>query len=272
MQDPTPTVAPTAPALLHSEAACPNCGAPSPGRFCASCGQRQHGRLSLRILWQDFASRFLSAENGFLPTMWQLATRPGRCARRYLDGQRKALTAPLGIYALGATAQVLGLWSLKDQVKAQITAQLPDAYFQFLAKRGIQDPKEFAGERYLALMQSAYSWLGLFAFVMPMAVVARLLLGRRANLAELLAVALYSAGFVMLVTAVTGQALVRWSPQVHGTASLSLYFVHGVCIFGGGFGWRWRPLLAGAVGTASAMAGMLFSIGVLTGIVLTFGV
>jgi hypothetical protein len=78
---------------------CQNCGSPTPGNYCADCGQdsREH-RVSMRLLlfglWNDlftFDSRFFRS---FIPLIF----RPGRLTREYIHGRRVRFIPPVRLY------------------------------------------------------------------------------------------------------------------------------------------------------------------------------
>lgn len=86
---------------------------------------RLSGRLTAGTLVGEFFARFFGAESGLLPTIWGLARRPGRTARAYLDGRRRRLLSPLALFVLCATAQIVGLWLLRDLVTGEVIGSLP---------------------------------------------------------------------------------------------------------------------------------------------------
>lgn len=247
-------------------ARCPDCESPvgeadAGARFCPACGVRLSGRLTLATLAGEFLTRFFGAESGLWPTLSGLLLRPGRTARAYLDGRRRRLLSPLALFVLCATVQMIGLWLLRDLVTGEVIGSLPQQYFDALKEHfGIHEPRQWATNRYLSFVQSAYSWLGLFTFALPLAGVARLVLGRTANFTELFAVALYTIGFSMLATGFTGQLVLRFSVVAHSLLSLAIYLVHGLVTFGGCFGWRPRTFVATAAGMLVGFAGFLGSI------------
>ena len=104
-------------------ALCPNCGEPRAGRFCAECGQREMGgRLTLRGLWREFASRVFNLDRGLLHTVASLARSPGSVPRDYVEGRRRTYTNPLSFFLLAATLSLFshGLYgdALLDQAMA----------------------------------------------------------------------------------------------------------------------------------------------------------
>ena len=89
-------------------APCANCGEPRAGRYCAECGQREMGgRLTLRRLWGEFASRVFNLNRGLLHTVASLARSPGSVPRDYVEGRRRTYTNPLSFLLLAATLSVL---------------------------------------------------------------------------------------------------------------------------------------------------------------------
>tara|TARA_R110002094_G_scaffold126737_2_gene120641 strand:- start:1134 stop:2129 length:996 start_codon:yes stop_codon:yes gene_type:complete len=241
---------------MQKPARCANCEAQAASRYCPNCGQQQSGRLTLRQLGGDFAARFFSAERGLWKTFAELTARPGLTARNYLAGKRRTYVTPLFWYALCAAAQLFHIWLLGDAVPRLLTDNLPPEYFEFLSSQGIDSPKQWAGDRYVTLLQSSYTWLGLVTFVLPTAIVLRVIAGSRINLAESLVVSLLIIGHVMLITAVTGQVLMRVSPLWHGYVSYAIYFIYAVLTVGGCFRWNWRYVLAGSV--AILVGGLCF--------------
>lgn len=247
---------------------CPNCETEAPGRYCPQCGQRQLGRLSLKHIGHEFLSRFFGAKRGFWRMFVALTLHPGKPARDYIDGRRQRHLSPMMWYIVGATLQVLGFLLIREEVTAATVNALPDPLYAHLQSKGIEQPREFVGDLYLTVIQSSYSWLGLFTFVLPMALLLRVLVGRRINFAEALVLALNSIGHMMLITAFTAQVCIRVSPELQVYFSLSLYVVYAVATAAGCLGWTWRPIVAGLLAMAIACTLFVLSIGFVFGIAL----
>ncbi|WDI32260.1 DUF3667 domain-containing protein [Hyphococcus flavus] len=78
---------------------CKNCGAKLTGEYCQSCGQRADEPRRVVIgLVQDFLVDTLAIDGKLARTIWLLLSRPGRLARRYLDGQRVRYSPPFRLY------------------------------------------------------------------------------------------------------------------------------------------------------------------------------
>ena len=76
---------------------CLNCGvAQRPGdRFCPECGQKTDThRLNFNHIWHDLIHAFTHADKGIFSLIGQLAYRPGKVAREYVDGKRKKYFNP----------------------------------------------------------------------------------------------------------------------------------------------------------------------------------
>lgn len=112
---------------------CPNCGAAQAGPYCPECGQRAlGGRLTLRGLWREFASRVFNLDRGLLHTVTSLARSPGSVPCDYVEGRRRTYTNPLSFFLLAATLSLL-TYGLYDEALLDATAE------------GFGDGQELAG-------------------------------------------------------------------------------------------------------------------------------
>ncbi len=92
----------------RADDACLNCGARRLGDYCHVCGQHHlEGRLTVRLLWSEFAQRFFKLERGFGRTFVGLSRSPGGLARSYVAGHRRPLVNPLSYFLLGTAASLL---------------------------------------------------------------------------------------------------------------------------------------------------------------------
>ena len=78
--------------------ACPNCGAPLAGAFCAQCGQKVAPvNPTLHDLLHDAVHEFLHIDGRIVRSVQYLLLRPGMLTREYYAGRRLAarlLTIP----------------------------------------------------------------------------------------------------------------------------------------------------------------------------------
>lgn len=124
-------------------------------------------------------------------------------------------------------------------------------------------------DRYTLVMQSSYTWLGLVAFVLPMALVPRLELGAKHNLAKLLVVSLLCISHMMLITGVAGQVLTRVSPDLQFWLSQGMYDIYAVLTIGTCYGWKWRNVIGGALAILTACLTFYITIRSLLGLAQT---
>ena len=84
---------------------CPNCGAAAPGRFCATCGQRQDRRLaSVRRMAVEAVQDQFSIGAELPVTLKLLLFRPGHLTRDYLAGRIARYVPPLRLYLVASLA------------------------------------------------------------------------------------------------------------------------------------------------------------------------
>ncbi|MEO1015046.1 MAG: DUF3667 domain-containing protein [Pseudomonadota bacterium] len=78
---------------------CQNCGTVLAGEYCHVCGQKaEEPRRAVLGLVQDVFVDTLAIDGKLFRTLWLLLTRPGRLARRYLDGKRVRYSPPFRLY------------------------------------------------------------------------------------------------------------------------------------------------------------------------------
>lgn len=75
---------------------CKNCDAIVTGKFCSVCGQNANvSKITYAHLSNEISENILQVNKGFLFTLYQLFSKPGRSIQDYLDGKRKNLTKPI---------------------------------------------------------------------------------------------------------------------------------------------------------------------------------
>lgn len=80
---------------------CLNCYEPTPGAYCASCGQRNADyRVSLRELVGDALDGLFQIDSRISRTILPFLFRPGFLTREYNAGRRMRYTSPLRMYLL----------------------------------------------------------------------------------------------------------------------------------------------------------------------------
>ncbi len=91
--------------------ACLNCGAQLTGRYCAECGQTAHVHKTAKEIWHEIVHGVLHLDGKLFRTLPELALRPGRLTRRYIDGERARFVSPLALFLFSALL-LYGTYSL----------------------------------------------------------------------------------------------------------------------------------------------------------------
>ena len=108
---------------------CAGCGATIEGSYCSVCGQRRVGRITFRRVFSQAASN-LTIDSAFLRTLIGMTTHPGRVAREYVEGRRKAYMNPLKYTFVIATVFALEV-NLLEILPPGIDADREAAVSQF---------------------------------------------------------------------------------------------------------------------------------------------
>lgn len=86
-------------AMSTNDTNCQNCGAALTGAYCHRCGQRaDEPRRAVVGLVQDFFVDTMAIDGKLFRSIGLLLWRPGRLARRYLDGKRVTYSPPFRLY------------------------------------------------------------------------------------------------------------------------------------------------------------------------------
>ena len=97
--------------ILH----CKNCGAKLTGDYCHACGQRaDEPRRAVIGLVQDVFVDTLAIDGKLAKTVFLLLSRPGRLARRYLDGKRVSYSPPFRLYLFASVFFFLAAFSIVE--------------------------------------------------------------------------------------------------------------------------------------------------------------
>ncbi len=108
---------------------CAGCGATIEGSYCSVCGQRRVGRITFRRVFSE-AARNLTIGSTFPRTLIGMTTHPGRVAREYVEGRRKAYLNPLKYTFVIATVFALEV-NLLEILPLGIDADREAAVSQF---------------------------------------------------------------------------------------------------------------------------------------------
>ena len=278
-------------------ALCPNCGEPRAGRFCAECGQREMGgRLTLRALWTEFASRVFNLNRGLLHTVVSLAKSPGAVPCDYVAGRRRTYTNPLSFLLLAATLSVLATTLHLDTIieaNAEMmggTLQEQRADYEAEHAGHDHDKPDFVvafehvqGEDGRGLMALVYESITRFStqllFLLALFLVAplRVLFGPVRNVAEVSVFSLYVVGLCVLL----GAVVMLFYPLVVPYGQAGMLAVAGLTLvaYCGLAGWGataffepgWSAAARGVAAMLVAYAGYYVAV-MIVGMVYVFGV
>jgi len=100
---------------------CNNCGYEGTGNYCAECGKPYEiKRLTVASLLHEVAHLFTHLDKGFGFTLKELATRPGKMQKDYINGKRSVHQKPFSMFFVCATITGLAIyWISKSYIKAQ---------------------------------------------------------------------------------------------------------------------------------------------------------
>ncbi len=144
---------------------CQNCSATLKGDYCHQCGQaaKEPRRLVIGLV-QDVVVETLAIDGKLARTLALLISRPGRLARRYLDGKRIRYSPPLRLYLFASVFFFFAAFWMVDFSNDPIVidedsieaAQLEDAEAEVAAAReqvqarlreaGVDVPSDLEGE------------------------------------------------------------------------------------------------------------------------------
>lgn len=83
---------------------CKNCGSSVSGNYCRNCGQSARtGRVNFHYLLHEIQHSIFHVDKGILYTIKELALRPGKTIKDYLDGKRINYFKPLGFVLILGT-------------------------------------------------------------------------------------------------------------------------------------------------------------------------
>ncbi|HEX6749245.1 MAG TPA: DUF3667 domain-containing protein [Longimicrobium sp.] len=94
---------------------CRNCGDPTPGNFCRSCGQRKvEVHVSLRRMLMEALDDQFSLNSALPRTLGSLMLRPGHLTREYMAGRIVRYIPPFRLYLVTSVAFFLTLSFLPE--------------------------------------------------------------------------------------------------------------------------------------------------------------
>lgn len=270
---------------------CLDCGAERLGDYCHDCGQHHiDDRLTLRLVWREFAERFLKFERG-LPVTAKLAVLdPGRLAREYVSGRRRRYVNPVSFLLIGSAIAVLliPLYASAERLMNDpgLSMASPESGaavgFDIGVRMGGGDPSAVSAEEreailaqaaesqaeglsaYLATVSQLYS---VFSVVLALALAGFLKLffsgrARSDTFAETLVLGLFFAGMYTALSAIVASAIAQvGGPLTVGMVATTLLLVVGAAWSAAGFyGRTWGNAALGALSGVAALAVYMVSV------------
>ena len=87
---------------------CLNCGTEFEGNFCPECGQvAETGRFTMKFIYENLLSAFISKDGGIWFTLKNMFTRPGAMIVEILNGKRRRYFSPFPMLFFVLTVYIL---------------------------------------------------------------------------------------------------------------------------------------------------------------------
>lgn len=126
---------------------CLNCGAVLRGDFCYQCGQAAKDTRRLFIgLVQDVFVETLAIDGKLFRSIALLLWRPGRVARRFLDGRRVHYSPPFRLYLFTSVFFFIAAFAIVDLPNGPLTENEQDISEAALDAAEIEELRELAND------------------------------------------------------------------------------------------------------------------------------
>ncbi len=166
---------------------CENCGSELTGCYCAACGEdNKTPRLTLKSIFKEFFSSFLSYDSGFNTTLRMLLLEPGVLIRNYISGIRSPYYHPIRLLLIFATLNAIVF--VQFDIMEAVAFKTPDT------------EEEKVTFEYMTELMNKYMNLMSIGIIPFIAIVSRVFLReRKYNLAEHLLIYSYLYAFVLVI-------------------------------------------------------------------------
>lgn len=150
----------------NTSQSCKNCGASVSSSYCSNCGQSaKTGRINFHYLLHEIQHSIFHVDKGILYTIKELALRPGKTIKDYLDGKRVNYFKPFGFVIIlgtiyGFIAHFLNVYPESGILKEvyHSTYDLPKEYTQNIV--------EAIYSRYAFVMLASMPFAALSSFIL----------------------------------------------------------------------------------------------------------
>ena len=205
---------------------CPNCEMPlvSVNAYCPDCGQKLPvHRLTTSHLLHDLFHSVTHADKGLLLLLKDLASRPGKVAKEFVEGKRKKYFNPF-TFILLCTAFVVF-------INGQFKTFIPDVKADPAILKQLPDEK--TREKYLTLLHRTQQVSTIvsknpnlvYLVAIPFYALIMWLFFKRRNFAEHLVANLYFSGFFALISSSVSLLLLFFKDSIYHQYFLLLVLV-----------------------------------------------
>jgi hypothetical protein len=193
--------------VTDETANCLNCDSPLAGsqRFCGACGQRTTPvRLTMGQIAHDFLHALTHVDHSIIALIKDLALRPGKIAREYVDGRRKKHFGPLAFLVL-----TVGIASF------------------MIAITGVQFFRIIGDDTAAGVLQRHVNIVILLQMPLLAAICALLFWNERLHYAEHMVLTAYTSGFRILLLGLVATPLIHFA-RIEPTTEPFVPFYYGL--------------------------------------------
>lgn len=209
--------------------------------ICARCAASvPQGRLTLRGIGL-LVTKHLKLERGLLHTLWDLLIRPGVMLTRYIGGRRSEYVNPVTYLLLSAALSLLTFEIYREDFAREMRRQMQAALGPPSGGNALGSPEQFSmmwTDSIIAIVE--HTTFTSFAMVLPVAGMFWLMFRRRAvNLAESMAIALYSVGTALFLHSLLVAPMLVFDPTsfIAQRVGLAIYLLVPLWMGLAYFGW-----------------------------------
>ena len=89
---------------------CKHCHNEGEGKYCSYCGEDyEASRITIHSILHEIVHTITHADSGFFYTLKNLAIRPGKMQKAYLEGERKTNQKPFALFFICASVTAVAL-------------------------------------------------------------------------------------------------------------------------------------------------------------------
>src|SRR5699024_2489794 len=111
----------------HRIKICKNCGNKFEGNFCNHCGQKAEiGKIDAVFFLKEIGGSIFYTDKGFFFTIKELATRPGKAIKEFIDGKRIVYFKPVSFVLIFTILYSILLYSfdIKTELQSMLSGMM----------------------------------------------------------------------------------------------------------------------------------------------------